>query len=132
MDRALAGSNLTTLDLDVVWVLCRDVTDSNIREGEDIAVDRRYGGVGCGVSAETALVGFARDVALECARRAGGCDWDDVDVRDYARQSEYLEYRRFGPFLVVGQVERVVVDDKSRMSAYGSWKMRMAQRENRQ
>lgn len=67
---------------------------------------------------------MARDVADERARSACGCDWDNIDVMDYVRQSEYQESRRFGTFSVEGQVG-LVGDGKSRVSVCVAWNMCM-------
>lgn len=51
-------------------------------------------------------------------RRTGGCDWDNLDIMDYVMQNEYLDPQGIGTFSVEGQVERVVVNGKSQMTAY--------------
>lgn len=46
MDPALARLNSTTLDLYGVQIPRADVTDSDVKEGDDIEIDRRYSRVG--------------------------------------------------------------------------------------
>lgn len=67
------------------------------------------------------------DVTHKRARRDGGCDWYNVDVMDYLQRSEYIDSHRIGTFLVEGQVGRVVVNGKSRISVCRAWNMRMSQ-----
>lgn len=42
-------------------------------------------------------------------------------------QSGYLDSRRFGIFLVDGQVGQVTGNDTSQMTVHGAWNMRMIQ-----
>lgn len=46
MNRVRVGRNLTSLDFAGGWIPLRDVTGSNVYDGAEVVVDRRYAGVG--------------------------------------------------------------------------------------
>lgn len=126
-DRVRAVPSLSSSDLTGARITHRDVMGSDIYDGAELKVDKRYAGVGYRSSAVVASVCLDRDTASECMQRTGGCDWDNADVIEYVVQSEYLDSRRSCTFQVEGQVGRVVLIGKSQMTVYGAWNMRMAQ-----
>lgn len=126
MDRARAGPTLTSSYFAGTRLPRLDVTGSDIHDGVDVEVNKGYAEVGYRSSAVAASVRLAWIAAREVTWRAAGCDWDILDVTDFAVQSKYLDSSRFGIFSTEEQVRRVVLNGISRVMVYGAWNMRIA------
>lgn len=87
MDRTRAGTNFTTLDIDDIPLPRQEMTDSDARESADVEVNRRYAGIGYGVSAMAVLVRFARD---DFSRANSAYRWlrmRNFDIMDYVQKA---------------------------------------------
>lgn len=82
MDCARTCPNLNKSDLDGIRVPPRYVTNSDVREGSNVVVDRRYAGVRYHSPAVVLSILLARGGARGRARCDGGCDWDNADTVD--------------------------------------------------
>lgn len=114
------ASGVSEMDLGNISVSRWDAAEPDDHSGVRLGVSP-YTGADCRCPA-TQSGRIAREVSLERFILFGGCDWDDLDVMDYVCQSEHLDSRHFGVFLVDGRSSRNDVDGNSWVTVYGACK----------